>query len=298
MAENNNALALVNTAVGQAKELSSQIQLVSGNVLTEDDSLVLGSMFLAGMFKDMNSLFNAVVKATFGKRLGIDPMTAVTSTYVIDGKLGMEAKAIRNTLVMAGYDINNLTPAADVHKYCELEFVYKGQILGRAKFTLEDAVARGYVDPTCVSVKDFPYKHNDRPLRRYNRFDRKWEEKTTCNCKENWRAMLEEMLIARATSKGNTKFGNKAFKGEVYEINELIESPFREDTTSIDVGRERIAKATTLDELQAITKDLEANELTELMDDISAKTKELLSNAKSESKANSSSSPAENGRLV
>lgn len=282
MAENTNALALVNNAVIQAKELGTQIQLVSGNALTEDDSLILGSMFLAGMFKDMNSLFNAVVKAAFGKRLGIDAMTAVTSTYVIDGKLGMEAKAMRNTLVMAGYDIDNITPEGKENKYCELQWAFKGKILGKSKFTIEDAVSRGYVDPTCVKVAGFPDNHNDREISFYNKWKKPaagWDKKVSCDCKDNWRAMLQEMLMARATSRGNTKYGNKAFKGEVYEVSELVESPFREDTTAVDIGRAKIGEAKTIDELQAIVKELQPDELTELMEDVSAKTKELLSNA-------------------
>lgn len=292
MSESEKSLSLVGSAVQQVEELSKQIQLVSGGVLTPDESNILSSMFLAGMFKDVKSLFNAVVKANFGKRVGIDPMTAVTSTYIIDGKLGMEAKAIRNTLVIAGYDINNITPEGKENEYCELEWIFQGKILGKSKFTIEDGVARGYIDPSCVKVPGFPHKHNDREKQVWNKWKKPapgYETKTSCDCKDNWRAMLEEMLMARATSKGNTKYGNRAFKGEVYEVSELVESPFREDTTPVDVARARVAKAKSIDELQEISKDIDDDTLTAVLADISARSKEILEN--DTAKANNPSSP-------
>lgn len=281
MAENSElTTAAVSKEVAKFEAVASQIEAISGGEVQGKDAMLLSSMFFSGYFKDIESLSKAVVRVAFGKLIGVPVATAVTSLYIIDGKPALEAKAIRNTLVMAGYTIDNTTPPEDVYKFCTLKWYYKEKYLGESTFSIEDAIARGYVDPTCVKVDGFPHKHNDREIERYNKYKRTYEKKTTCECKDNWRAMLEEMLIARATSKGNTKFGNRAFKQEVYEVSELTESPFREDTTVEDVNRDAINKAKTLDELQEITKGLKPEDLTKLMDDISAKTKELLSDAK------------------
>lgn len=256
-------------------KVAGDIQMLSGNVLEQDDAMLLSSMYQSGFFKDVDSLSKAVTKAVFGKKIGIDVATAISSLVIIDGKPSLEAKAIRNTLNMAGYSI--VTQKLD-DKECILDWSYQGKPLGKSNFTMHDAIARGYIDPTCAALDGFPVKHNDRPLKRYNKWEKRWDEKTTCECKDNWRAMPQEMLVARATSRGNTMYGNKAFKQEVYEAGELLDSPFREDTTALDVGKDRINKAKTVDELEAISKDLQPEELTELLPEINAKTRELIQN--------------------
>lgn len=281
MADSKELVAKATGAVVQFKAVADQIEIISGGTVNGQDAMLLSSMFFSGYFKDIDSLSKAVVRVAFGKRIGVDVATAVTSLYIIDGKPGLEAKAMRNTLVMAGYDILNITPEGKENEYCELEWRYKDKVLGKSKFTVEDAVARGYVDPTCVKVEGFPHKHNDREISRYNKWKKPqpgYETKMTCECKDNWRAMLEEMLMARSTSRGNTKHGSRAFKQEVYEVSELIESPFREDTTAVDVARDSVSKAKTIQELQAITKELDNDTLADVLPDISARTQELLKN--------------------
>lgn len=291
MSEKNElSLASVSKEAAKFQSVAEQIELISGGEVAGKDAMLLSSMFFSGYFKDIESLSKAVVRVAFGKLIGVPVATAVTSLYIIDGKPALEAKAIRNTLVMAGYTINNITPEADKFKFCKLEWQYKDRMLGTSEFNIDDAIAREYVDPTCIKVEGYPYKHNDREMQRYDRKAGRYVTKMTCDCKDNWRAMLEEMLIARATSKGNTKFGNRAFKQEVYEVSELTESPFREDTTPVDVARSKIQAAKTVDELQEITRDLQASDLQQVMDDISIKTKELLENAKTKAD-NPSSAP-------
>lgn len=282
MANNELQVAQVGKEVAKFQAVADQIEQISGGEVAGKDAMLLSSMFFSGYFKDIESLSKAVVRVAFGKLIGVPVATAVTSLYIIDGKPALEAKAIRNTLVMAGYTINNVTKAGDEHKYCELEWIFKDTVLGKSKFTLEDATARGYVDESCTKVEGYPYKHNDRELERYDRKLGRYAKKMTCDCKDNWRSMLEEMLIARATSRGNTKFGNRAFKQEVYEVSELIESPFREDTTAVDIARAKIGESKTIDELQEIANNLPPEDFQHLMQDIGNKTKELLGNAKAE----------------
>jgi hypothetical protein len=268
--ENNKDLTIgIGTAVAQAQNVGEQIVLVSGNTIEQSDAMLLGSMFMSGYFKDIDSLSKAVVRAAFGKRLGIDVMTAVTSLYIIDGKPALEAQAIRNTCVMAGYDI--VTKKLN-DEQCVLEWHFKGKLLGESKFTRTDALRMGFIDPTCK----WPESHNIREIKRYNKWKQQWENKQGCECKDNWVKVPQDMLMARATTKGSRMYGNQALKQEVYDVDELRDSNIRPDTTPIDVARLNIEKAENIETLEEVTRNLTPEELPQLLDDISNKTKELL----------------------
>lgn len=259
--------------IKQAQKLAVDIQALSGGMLTQEDAMLLGSMYQSGYFKDVDSLSKAVTKAAFGKRIGIDPMTAVTSLNIIDGKPALEAQAIRNTCVMAGYDI--ITKELS-NERCVLEWHFQGKLLGTSEFTKVDAVRMGFVDVTCT---DWPEKHNTRRVRFYNKWKKPqpgWDEKDGCDCKDNWIKVPKPMLLARATTMGSRMYGNHALKQEVYDIDELRDSNVRLDTTPIDTARLSIENAKNIEELQAIVKELQPEELSQLLPDINVKTQELL----------------------
>lgn len=268
----------VTAAVQQAQSIGDQIVLISGNAIEQSDAMLLGAMFMSGYFKDIDSLSKAVVRAAFGKRIGVDVMTAVTSLYIIDGKPALEAQAIRNTCVGAGYKI--VTKELS-DKQCVLEWHFKGEYLGESKFTAEDAMLMGFIDPTC----SWPRKHNVREIKRYNKWKQAWESKQGCECKDNWIKVPQDMLMARATTKGARMHGNRALKEEVYDIDELRDSNVRLDTTPIDVAELNIDKATTIEELEKITKNLTPEELPQVLEAISNKTKELLHAANTDTSA-------------
>lgn len=259
--------------IQQAQQLAGDIQLLSGNLLNQDDAMLLGSMFQSGYFKDVDSLSKAVTRAAFGKRVGIDVMTAVTSLYIIDGKPALEAQAIRNTCVMAGYDI--VTKELS-NERCVLEWYWKGKPLGESEFTKRDAILMGFIDPTCTK---WPEEHNIRQIKRWNKWKKPvagYEEKDGCECKDNWVKVPKPMLMARATTLGSRMYGNHALKQEVYDIDELRDSNIRPDTTPIDAARASIAAVKNIPELQTITKELSQEVLAEVLSDIQAKTEELL----------------------
>lgn len=272
-------------------QVAKDIQLLSGNQLNQDDAMLLSSMYQSEYFKSVDSLSKAITRVVFGKMIGIDVATALTSLYIIDGKPGLESKAIRNTLNMAGYSI--VTEKLD-DKQCVLDWSYKGQHLGKSSFTIEQAVMRGYVDRVCASKPGWPFEHDERDVDawEYDRSVGRKVKKTVkgCACKENWKAMPRNMLVARATSEGNNQYGNRAFKQEVYDVDELIDSPFREDTSPVDVARDQIKKAKTLDELQQIMKTIEPEMLDKVIHDINERTKEIVSDEKSQRDTSTSAS--------
>lgn len=270
---------LVTKQMGVAKD----IQMLSGNQLDQNDSMLLASMYQSGYFKDIDSMSKAVTRCVFGKMLGMPVAVALTGLYIIDGKPGLEAKTVRNTLVQAGYTIN--TKQLD-GEGCRLEFVYKGQSLGEVEFTMHDAMRRGYVDPTCYELKDFPKVHNDRPVKKYNKFKKQSEQVTSCYCKDNWRSMPQEMLMARATTKGANSLANQAFNNqEFFDKEELEDSPFKEADKVAD-ARDAINKATTLEQIEAATKELDPRDFETLMSLINEKSREIIRNEESKRDTN------------
>jgi hypothetical protein len=260
--------------------VANDIQLLSGNTLGQDDAMLLASMYGSGYFKDMDSMSKAVTKCVFGKMLGMPVAVALTGLYIIDGKPGLEAKTVRNTLVQAGYTIN--TKRLDDEE-CVLEFIYKGTSLGETSFSMHDAMRRGYVDPTCYDLKDFPKVHNDRQVKKYNKFKKQSEQVTSCYCKDNWRSMPQEMLMARATTKGANSLANQAFNNqEFFDKEELEDSPFKEADKVAD-ARTAIKNAKTLEEIEAVTKDLDPRDFETLMQLVNERSREIIENENSRS---------------
>jgi hypothetical protein len=260
-------------AVKNIQVLAEQIGMLSGGVVEQQDGMLLASMFQSGYFKDIDSLTKAVVRAAFGKRIGVDVMTAVTSLYIIDGKPALEAQAIRNTCVMAGYDI--VTKELS-NERCVLEWHFKGKKLGESEFTKVDAMRMGFIDATCTN---WPEEHNVREIRYWNKWKKPvagYDSKQGCECKDNWIKVPKPMLMARATTLGSRMYGNHALKQEVYDLEELQDSNIRPDTTAVDAYRMRIDKAESIDEVQTIVGELSPEDLSTLLEDINVKTKELL----------------------
>lgn len=258
--------------------VAKEIQMLSGNQLVEDDAMLLASMYQSGYFKNVDSMSKAVTRCVFGKMLGIPIAVALTGLYIIDGKPGLEAQTIRNTLKQADYTINTVKLDG---RECELEFIYKGKSLGTTKFTMHDAMRRGYVDQTCYELAKFPEEHNIRTVKKYDKFKKQTVEKQGCYCKDNWFSMPQEMLMARATTKGANSLANQAFNNqEVFDKEELEDSPFRDADAVLD-AREAIMNAKTLQEIEDATKDLEPQDFQQLMQLINEKSREIITNEES-----------------
>lgn len=263
-------------AIQNAIELAEQIQLVSGDQLDRNDAMLLGSMYQSGYFKNIDSLSKAVTRAVFGKQLGVPVAIAVASMYIVDGKPALEANAIRAQAVAAGFNIK--TKELN-NEHCLQEWSFKDDVLGEVEYTKTDAVRIGFIDPTCTK---WPIEHNEREVSRYNKKIGRYEKVMGCDCKDNWKRVPQEMLQARCTTKGARMFANRAFNNQaVYDVEELNDSALRVDTTAIDVAIERINSAKTIDDLQALLKDLRPDEAQQLSEVISKKTQELLSDGKS-----------------
>lgn len=271
--ENNQLTTAAPSAMIQKQlQAAKDIILVSGGQLTEKDAMLLSSMYQSGYFKDIDSLSKAVTRVVFGKQIGIDVAMSLTSLYIIDGKPGLEAKAIRNQLRSAGYEI---VPSEVDDRGCILQWSYKGEKLGESKFDVNDAVLRGYIDPMCQASYPVHAKHD---VSKWGKREGRYITVQDCNCKDNWKKMPQEMFIARATTRGNDRFGGKAFSQEVYDIDELHESPFRVDTEPMEIALGQIKNSTSIDELRDVADNLTPEQLSQVEDALTLRTQELLDN--------------------
>jgi hypothetical protein len=134
-----------------------------------DDTLRLGDVLArSGFFKDVRQAAQAVVKVMFGRELDVSPMAAMTGIFVIEGKVTIGANLLAALVKKhPRYDYRVLTATNEV---AEIAFFEDGQEVGKAKFTKQEAK-----DAELLS-------------------------------KSNWKKYTEDMLFARALSRGVKRY--------------------------------------------------------------------------------------------
>jgi hypothetical protein len=156
-----------------------------GRLLTLPEISNLGkALYLSKYFKDLESAAQAVVKILAGQELGFGPLASLAGVYVVKGKVALSANLmaalIRRDTSPYDYRIVALTDDR-----CELEFVRRGEVLGRSVFTMEDAKKAGLAGG------------------------------------ENWRKYPRNMLFSRALSNGFKWFTPDLSGGPLYVPDEL-----------------------------------------------------------------------------
>ena len=156
-----------------------------------DDAIRVGTIFAkSGLFSDIKSEAQAVVKIIQGQELGVGPMTAMRNIYVLDTKQGLKIEISVGLMAAkfkeAGYDYR---AARLDNEGCTL-IAYKGSVkLGEASFLKADAVKAGLVD------------------------------------KYNWKAYPSDMYFARALSRIVRRYGAEVLQGNVYVQGEISDAP-------------------------------------------------------------------------
>lgn len=136
---------------------------------TLDDLIKFGDlMWKSGLFPDVKSAGQAVVKILAGRELGVPPMEALAKIFVVEGKPSISAdlmaRIIKRDGETGGYDFRVLH--LDNQK-CEIQFLHHGKPL----------------TPTSTYT---------------------WQDATTANLtnKNNWKNHPRNMLFARALTNG------------------------------------------------------------------------------------------------
>jgi len=121
--------------------------------MTVVDSLVepmaLGDVFVkSGMFKDLKSQAQAVVKILAGRELGLAPLESMTNIYIVNGKVALQAKIIGSLIKKSpryDYTINKLED-----EECSITFFSingeKRTEIGKSTFTKANAAKAGLIN--------------------------------------------------------------------------------------------------------------------------------------------------------
>lgn len=108
---------------------------------TSDAMQIAQAFFSSGMFQDIKSANQALVKIVLGKELGISPAASMNGIHIIAGKpvigAGLMASRVRS---FGKYDYKILEHSDSI---CSIEYFMHGKSLGISTFTLEDAKRAG-----------------------------------------------------------------------------------------------------------------------------------------------------------
>ena len=168
-----------------------------------EEPMALGEIFAAsGMFSDIKTQAQAVVKILAGHELGLAPLEAMTNIYIVNGKVSLQSKLIAALIKKSGkydYQIDKLTDDE-----CTITFIQymdnKRVEIGKSSFTKADAAKAGVIN------------------------------------KDVWKNYPRNMMFARALSNGARWFAADVFCG--YTTEEIQEEPLVTKIISIDAKGE------------------------------------------------------------
>ena len=111
-------------------------------LIKAQDALSLGETFhKSGMFADIKSASQAVVKIMAGAEMGISPFQAMSGIHIIQGKPTIGAGLMASRVKASGKYNYRVTEMSDT--ICTVEFTENGQSIGVSTFTIEDAKKAG-----------------------------------------------------------------------------------------------------------------------------------------------------------
>jgi hypothetical protein len=109
---------------------------------TQDAMSIAETFYNSGMFVDIKSSSQAMVKIMAGQEFGIPPFAAMSGIHLIQGKPTIGAGLMAQRVKKSGKYTYNVLQLTDL--ICELEFIQLPKtILGKSTFTIEDAKKAG-----------------------------------------------------------------------------------------------------------------------------------------------------------
>lgn len=117
-----------------SQEITKQQNLPSS--LTE--AIQMGKVFFeSGLFTDLKSAAQAVVKIQAGAELGIPPFAALSGVHIIQGKPTIGANLMAGRIKASGK--YNYRVVQQDEKACSIDFYEGKEKIGNSTFTMEDA---------------------------------------------------------------------------------------------------------------------------------------------------------------
>jgi hypothetical protein len=109
------------------------------------EPMEIGQVFMeSGMFPDVKTQAQCVVKILAGKELGLTPFESMNALYIVNGKLSLTSNAMSTLLKKTGkynYKVDILTD-----QECAITFSEGGEVIGTSTFTFKDAAKAGLVN--------------------------------------------------------------------------------------------------------------------------------------------------------
>ena len=106
------------------------------------DAISIGKMmYESGLFADIKSASQAVVKILAGQEVGVPPLASMTGIHVISGKTVIGAGLMASRVKGSGKYDYLVTEHTD--KVCSIEFKQGNKVLGISTFTIDDAKKAG-----------------------------------------------------------------------------------------------------------------------------------------------------------
>lgn len=162
----------------------------SGDRLSIADMQTVAQMLAqSGYFSDARQASQAFVKVLAGRDLGLPPFVSMTGIHIVQGKPVLGAGLIGAIVKRSG--VYNYRVTRSDETACEIEWFERGEKVGVSRFTVDEAKRAGLAG------------------------------------KDNWRNYAEDMLFARALTRGARRYCPDVFSGSVYAEGEIIEGMFR-----------------------------------------------------------------------
>lgn len=106
------------------------------------DIMSIGKAFAeSGMFTDVKSAAQAVVKIQAGAEMGIPPFASMSGIHIIQGKPTVGAGLLAARVKGSGKYDYRVKQQDD--KVCTIDFLQAGEVIGTSTFTIEDAKKAG-----------------------------------------------------------------------------------------------------------------------------------------------------------
>jgi len=170
----------------------------------------IGGIFAAsGMFKDIQSKAQAIVKILAGRELGIPPVVAMSKIYMVSGKVAIPSEILAGLIKKSGKYTYRIIKHDDTS--CKIQFLEKvgekWETVGESEYSIDDAKLAGLTN------------------------------------KDNWIHYRRNMLFARALSNGARWYCPDAIQG-AYTTEELAETPPAEVGITEKIEQAKIAPPT------------------------------------------------------
>jgi hypothetical protein len=116
--------------------MNTQVSTVQ-QINTTDIMNISKAFYESGMFTDIKSIAQAMVKISAGQEIGIPPFASMTGIHIIQGKPTIGAGLIASRLKGSGKYDYRVVEASE--KVCSIDFYQGATKIGNSTFTIEDA---------------------------------------------------------------------------------------------------------------------------------------------------------------